>query len=473
LLGGALLVVAGLVTLATLTSGPAVAQAQAVPVNTGEPAISGTATVGSTLVANNGNWSNSPTSFTYQWVRCPSSGGAGDGSNCATIASATTASYVVVAGDTGFTLRIRVTATNVDGSQTAASNHTAIVTAATSGPANTQQPSVSGTAQVAQTLTGTNGTWTGATPITYAYQWVRCPSDGGAADGSNCAAIGGATSITYVVQSGDVGFRLRLRVSATNSAGTHTAASNATDTVSAGGAPVNSTRPVITGNAVQASQVVASLGIWTGTAPITFAVQWVRCGTDGGNADASNCSPISGATGVTYVVQAADVGMRLRTRITASTAAGSGTVTSIATATVTSSGTTPTPPNPTPPTGGVIPVESVVAPERLVVDKVQFVPNPVRSRTTPIVVRVHIMDTQGHGVSNALVFVRTTPIVATTPPEQPTAANGWATLTLTPRADFPLKTGHSVQVFVRTRKAGDPLLAGISNRRLVQVRTAG
>jgi hypothetical protein len=42
-----------------------------------------------------------------------------------------------------------------------------------------------------------------------------------------------------------------------------------------------------------------------------------------------------------------------------------------------------------------------------------------------------------------------------------------------PRADFPLRDGVNVQFWVRARKQTDPLLAGVSNRRLVQVATAG
>src|SRR3954451_20020877 len=41
-------------------------------------------------------------------------------------------------------------------------------------PKNTTPPSISGKAQVGQTLSGSNGTWSGTTPLTYAYQWRIC-----------------------------------------------------------------------------------------------------------------------------------------------------------------------------------------------------------------------------------------------------------------------------------------------------------
>ena len=58
------------------------------------------------------------------------------------------------------------------------------------------------------------------------------------------------------------------------------------------------------------------------------------------------------------------------------------------------------------------------------------------------------------------------------PPEQMTQVDGTVTFQFFPGAEFPLRTGHNVQFFIRARKAGENPLAGVSTRRLVQVRTA-
>jgi hypothetical protein len=47
-----------------------VAAFAAAPANTALPTVSGSAFVGSTLTGATGTWSNSPTSFSYQWQRC-------------------------------------------------------------------------------------------------------------------------------------------------------------------------------------------------------------------------------------------------------------------------------------------------------------------------------------------------------------------------------------------------------------------
>jgi hypothetical protein len=118
-----------------------------------------------------------------------------------------------------------------------------------------------------------------------------------------------------------------------------------------------------------------------------------------------------------------------------------------------------------------IPISSVSLPARLIVDGVRFSPSLVASRGRPLAIRVHVSDTRGYVVRGALVFVRSTPLVTSTPLEQTTDQAGYVTLTAVPKQTFPLKRGYHVQFFVRVRKEGESLLAGVSSRRLAQVAT--
>ena len=97
------------------------------PTNTNEPQINGKPVVDGTLKASRGSWTGSPTSYDFQWTRCPASGGNSDASDCAALGGATTNAYVPGKGDVGKRLRVRVTATNADGAKTAASNASGVV----------------------------------------------------------------------------------------------------------------------------------------------------------------------------------------------------------------------------------------------------------------------------------------------------------------------------------------------------------
>lgn len=89
-------------------------------------------------------------------------------------------------------------------------------------PANTAAPAITGTATSGQTLTVTNGTWTGVPTPTYARQWY--------ADG---VALSGSTATTLVLAAGHVGKVITVIVTATNSAGVVTKVSNATAAIAA------------------------------------------------------------------------------------------------------------------------------------------------------------------------------------------------------------------------------------------------
>lgn len=223
--------------VATITAGTAQAAIAAAPVNTAPPSISGTTQVGQTLTAADGTWTNSPTSFAYQWLRCNPGGNA-----CGPVLNGTQKTYTLAAADAGQTIRVRVTATNADGSTAAQSNETVQITPAgsTSGaPKNTAPPTITGTAKVGQTLTAAEGTWS-SNPDAFGFQWQRCD-----ADVASCSNVTGATSKTYVIRLADLGFRLRVAVTARNQKGSATANSAITAIVAPATAITNK-RPTLT-----------------------------------------------------------------------------------------------------------------------------------------------------------------------------------------------------------------------------------
>jgi glucose/arabinose dehydrogenase len=107
-----------------------------------------------------------------------------------------------------------------------AATYTATYAATESPPVNTALPSISGAPKLGQQLAVSHGTWTGTTPMSFAYQWLRCASNGG-----SCLPISGATASTYTTTSADVGSRLRAQVTATNVAGSASATSAATASI--------------------------------------------------------------------------------------------------------------------------------------------------------------------------------------------------------------------------------------------------
>jgi hypothetical protein len=231
-------------------------------------------------------------------------------------------------------------------------------------------------------------------------------------------------------------------------------------------APTNRTPPTISGTPEEGQTLTASDGTWGGTTPLTVTYEWRRCDNTGGS-----CSAISGATDKTYVLKAPDVGNTVRVHVTAKNADGSASSTSVPSAVVKAA---PTPPpthqNGCPTSGsGTLSVTDVSLPALLMIDGQNASPTPITKSTTDVTVKIHVSACNGRPVQGALVYVTGVPYSQfSIPPETPTDATGWATLTLHQDRFFPASSRQQLlAVFVRARKPGENLLSGISARRLI------
>ena len=281
------------------------------PTNTVVPAESAPAFyVGQTVSSTNGTWTSgdTPLSYTYIWNRCTTS--------CAAISGATASTYTLASADSGYKIRLDVKATTAYGANATASSTQSATVAVAPAPVNTVAPVESAPAfYIGQTVTGTNGTWTGDTPITYTYQWMRCTA--------SCAAISGANAQTYMLQSADNGYKIRLDVKATSHYGAQaTASSTQSVTVTAVPAPVNVTLPTVLSdrNYFPSETITSTPGTWTSSGSLTYTYQWWH--TFGGN-----WSAISGATGASYLLSDADINSQLQLLVTAHDASYGGTQT--------------------------------------------------------------------------------------------------------------------------------------------------
>jgi hypothetical protein len=445
------------------------------PSNTSPPTISGSATIGSKLTASPGSWSGSePKSFVYQWQRCDA-----NGNNCVQNGNGK-ATYGLDVPDSNHRMRVMVTATNSDGSATATSAPTAIVSEGS--PLNTSLPVISGTPMEGETLSATAGTWTGPEPISFEYKWRRCKH----ADGTGCEDV--SAGQTLVLTSLDVGHWLIMQVGARNSKGRGTAKSAPTAAIAAKGSvpvsppasppaslPALRTPPVISGIVREGEVLSAAPGTWA-NAPTSFEYSWNRCDADG-----NNC--VGFATGTQMKLTVTDVGHRIRLFVEAKNSSGSTKSSSAPTAVVVGA-TAPTAPKsptartaPKSPTGAItlssgetsLPVSRIALPERLVISRVRFTPTRIIGRHV-FVGRFRVTDTRGYVVRGALVhaigapkgWVRTAREVAT-------GRNGWAQITFRPKRAMPLRRA-SLFLFLHARKPGASPLAGVSSRRLVQIR---
>ena len=251
------------------------------PVATVSPVISGVQEVGNLLSCTTGTWTNSPSSYAYQWYR-----------GAAPIGGATSATYLLAAPDDLSLVSCRVTATNAFGDGIAFSNALLIGLV----PSISVAPVISGTPTVGSALSATTGTWSNS-PTSYAYQWKR-----------NGSAISGATSSGYVLVGADTGAAIVCTVAATNVIGT--AAPVNSNTITVDGVAVNSVAPVVSGTPEVGETLSCSTGTWS-FSPTAYSYQWKNGGTN-----------IAGATTNSYLILPEDDGDTLSCAVTATNPQG-------------------------------------------------------------------------------------------------------------------------------------------------------
>jgi large repetitive protein len=269
----------------TLVTDPAFA-----PTSTSVPVITlpyaNVPIVGATLSASTGLWTSTPTitSYSYQWQRSLDAG-----STWANLVGETRATYKVVASDYAFRLRVRVTATNLNGSTTASSATSSAVVESF----NVQIPVVRGILVSGQLLEVTDGTWSSDYPLTFRYQWKR--------DG---VSISGENSPSYTLADTDINKTISVSVIANSTLGSVTSDSTVRTSVAAAG---NTVAPVISGAVRAFSTLSTTAGTWLKSPTITY--QWQR------STDGVLWNNILSATDSTYVISVDDVGYFIRSQV--------------------------------------------------------------------------------------------------------------------------------------------------------------
>ena len=276
----------------------------------GAPVIDGTAQVGETLTADttgieDGNGLDR-VQFRFQWI-------SDDGNTDTDIAGATDSTYALVAEDEGKTIKVRVAFTDRGGyaeSLTSAATEEvsfAIQEQIANNPA-TGTPTITGTAQVGETLTAsTSGIADadGLANVSYSYQWISN-------DGTSDTDITSATGTTYALVAADEGKAIKVRVSfSDDAANEETLTSDATAAVAARANSPATGVPTI-GGTVQVGETLTAdttgIADSDGLSGATFSYQWI-------SNDGTTDTDITGATDSTYTLVSGDEGDTIKVKV--------------------------------------------------------------------------------------------------------------------------------------------------------------
>ena len=263
---------------------------------TGQPTINGTAQVGEVLEVDTSGIADADglanVTFSYQWLS----------SRDTEIGGATSSTYTLQASDESKAVKVQVSFTDDAGndeSLTSAATDAVAAADAANSPA-TGAPTITGTAQVGETMTAdTSGIADadGLANATFSYQWL--------ADG---AEIAGATGSTYTLTDSEESKAITVQVSFTDDADNEeTLTSAATAVVAAKpNSPATGT-PAISGTAQVGETLEADTSGVTdadGLSNVQYEYQWLVDDSD-----------IAGATGSTYTLVAEDEGKAITVQV--------------------------------------------------------------------------------------------------------------------------------------------------------------
>ena len=150
------------------------------------------------------------------------------------------------------------------------------------------------------------GVWTGNPKPSTSYQWYACgapvssPMVGVPA---GCAAIAGATGMTYALTAADVGKYVAPLIIKSNQVGTATRMTVSTAFVYQ--APANTAAPTFATPARPNQTVTVNAGAWSGLPAPTYSYKWLLCPTP---TQTSKCVTVKGATGASVTPKKADLG---------------------------------------------------------------------------------------------------------------------------------------------------------------------
>ena len=280
---------------------------------TGLPTITGTAKVGETLTADTSAIEDEDglddVSYSYQWL-----------ADDTDIDGATESTYALTTNEQGKTIKVKVTfADDAENEETLTSEATAAV-AAKANTAATGLPTITGTAQVGETLTADTSAIEdedGLENVSYSYQWLADDTD-----------IDGATSSTYELTTNEQGKTIKVKVTfADDAENEETLTSEATAAVAAKANTAATGLPTITGTAQVGETLTADTSAIEdedGLENVSYSYQWLADDTD-----------IDGATSSTYELTTNEQGKTIKVKVTfADDAENEETLTSAATAAV-------------------------------------------------------------------------------------------------------------------------------------------